>query len=67
MKSYNIGETAWFITRNSTGDGWLAVQHKITRILGEDELMYYGGEDIAVPEDRLCGSAAEAFVWISKH
>ena len=64
---FNIGDTAWFITRNSTNDGWSAVQRKIVRILGENELLYYGGDDIAVPRDRLCGSAAEAFVWISRH
>lgn len=67
MQQFNVGDTAWFIVRNSNNDGWSAVQRKIVRILGDTEPLYHGGNDIAVTRDYLCGSAAEAFMWISKH
>ena len=66
MNDFNVGDNAWFIIKGSDG-GWMSVQRRITRVLGDTEPIYYGCDDVSAPAERLCGSAAEAFMWISKH
>ena len=64
MEQWQVGDNAWFIVRNSADDGWFAVQRKI---IGVEDGLYYGEDDIHAHGDCLCQSAAEAFVWISQH